>query len=74
MIEQANSETAQHFTFNAADFDAETPLHSYDARWHDPNTGQLLNTDATECDIAEHGNYYRHAAANPTHHVDPSGL
>ena len=31
--------------FKGEDFDAVTPLYYYDTRWHDPQTGQFLNTD-----------------------------
>ena len=69
----AEDETAERFVFKSEDFDANTPLFYFDARWHDPNPGQFLSTDPVGYE-EDKLNVYRHVAANPTNHVDPTGL
>ena len=59
--------------FKGKDFDAVTPLYYYDTRWHDPQTGQFLDTDPVGYE-EDQLNVYRYVGTNATNRVDPSGL
>jgi len=67
-------EHVEQILFDGSKFHPDMPLHYNDKRHRDLDAVQFLSTEPPECNIAEHGNYYRHVAANPTNHVDPSGL
>jgi RHS repeat-associated protein len=60
------------FQFTAREFDTETNLYYYRARYYDPTTGRFINEDP----IGFHGgeDFYLYAANEPTLLVDPSGL
>jgi RHS repeat-associated protein len=59
------------FQFTARDFDVETGLRYYRARYYDANIGRFLSEDAVG--IPEAVNLYRYAENNPNRFVDPLG-
>ena len=58
--------------YTAREFDAETGLYYYRARYYDPQTGRFLSEDP----IGFHGgiNKYVYALNDPTKYRDPGGL
>jgi RHS repeat-associated protein len=60
------------FRYTAREFDTETSLYYYRARYYDPNAGRFLSEDP----IGFHAgiDQYRYALNNPTKYRDPSGL
>jgi RHS repeat-associated protein len=60
------------FTYTAREFDAESGLYYYRARYYDPTIGRFL----TEDPIGFNGgiNLYTYVGNNPTNFVDPLGL
>lgn len=60
------------FRFTAREFDAETGLSYYRARYYDPTTGRFLSEDPIEFHAGI--DFYRYVGNNPTTLDDPSGL
>jgi RHS repeat-associated protein len=60
------------FQYTGREFDAETGLHFYRARYFDPSTGRFLSEDPIAFDGGI--NFYRYVANDPVGHIDPSGL
>jgi len=60
------------FRFTAREFDPETGLYYYRARYYDPAVGRFLSEDP----IAFEGgvNFYSYVANNPINAIDPFGL
>jgi RHS repeat-associated protein len=63
---------ANFFRYAAREFDTETNLYYYRARYFDPGTGRFLSEDP----IGLNGgiNLYRYSFNSPTINTDPSGL
>ena len=69
----ASTGTIQNsFRYTAREFDTETSLYYYRARYYDPSTGRFLNEDP----LGYGGgiNFYRYASDNPVSLKDPFGL
>jgi RHS repeat-associated protein len=60
------------FLFTGREFDKETGLYYYRARYYKPEIGRFLQTDPTG--YRDGLNMYRYCANRPTNAVDPSGL
>jgi RHS repeat-associated protein len=60
------------FRYTAREFDTETNLYYYRARYYDPTTGRFLSEDPTG--FWAGGNFYRYVGNHSTDLVDPSGL
>jgi RHS repeat-associated protein len=60
------------FRYTARQFDSDTALYYYRARYYDPTTGRFISEDPIR--LAGGINVYRYAKANPTNLIDPSGL
>ena len=60
------------FRYTAREFDVETGLYNYRARYYDPTTGRFLSEDP----IRFHGgqNFYRYVGNDPINRTDPLGL
>lgn len=58
--------------YTAREFDSETSLYFYRARYYDPTTGRFLSEDPTRFRAA--ANFYPYVRGNPTNFGDPSGL
>jgi RHS repeat-associated protein len=63
---------ANPFQFTAREFDPETALYYYRARYYDASAGRFLNEDP----LGVNGgiNLYRYALNSPTNYFDPLGL
>ena len=60
------------FRYVGRDFDAETGLYYYRARYYDPTTGRFLSEDPLESNAGN--NFYEYSYNNPNNVTDPSGL
>ena len=62
----------QPFTYTAREYDAETGLYYYRARYYDPKAGRFITKDP----IGFKGgiNQYAYVFNNPVKHTDPEGL
>jgi len=58
--------------YTGREFDSETGLYFYRARYYDPNAGRFLSEDPIE--FAGGSNFYAYALNRPAILVDPSGL
>jgi RHS repeat-associated protein len=65
--------TESRFAFTGRDFDPESDLYHYRARYYDPATGQFISADPLAFEAGD-GNLYRYVANGPTDGTDPSGL
>ncbi len=62
----------QPYTYTGREFDAESGLYYYRARYYDPATGRFLQKD--HLGITEGKNLYPYVDNNPIRYADPSGL
>ncbi len=62
----------QPYTFTGREFDAETGLYYYRARYYDPTLGRFLQEDPIGTDGGL--NLYVYVNNNPTNSIDPFGL
>jgi RHS repeat-associated protein len=60
------------FMFTGREFDKETGLYYYRARYYNPQIGRFLQTDPVGYGAGM--NLYRYCGNSPVGHVDPSGL
>ena len=63
----------QPFTFTVREYDPESGLYFYRARYYDPRAGRFLTKDPIGF-LGGDVNLYRYAANNPVNLVDPEGL
>jgi RHS repeat-associated protein len=71
-IVQDTGGVAQPFAFTGREFDAESGLYFYRARYYDAATGRFLSEDPLGF-VGGDGNLYRYVLNNPVRLVDPSG-
>jgi RHS repeat-associated protein len=62
-----------YFRYTGRDFDTETSLYFYRARYYDESIGRFLGEDPTEIEGGDL-NFYRYASNNPSNLADPFGL
>jgi RHS repeat-associated protein len=60
------------FRYTGREFDTETGLYFYRARYYNATVGRFLAEDPLRFEIAP--NFYPYVANDPTGHIDPSGL
>ncbi len=60
------------FRYTGREFDSETSLYYYRARYYDQAAGRFLSEDPLEFG-GKNVNFYQYAVNNPTRFVDPSG-
>jgi len=63
----------QPYAFTGREWDTESGLYYYRARYYDPGTGRFLSEDPIGFDGGD-ANLYRYVRANPQNLVDPTGL
>ncbi len=59
-------------SYTASEFDSESGLYYYRARYYDPSAGRFLSEDPIELDGGV--DFYVYVGNNPTNFVDPLGL
>ena len=72
-IEERNNTWNTPYLFNAKEFDEETGMYYYGARYYEPRLSLWMSTDPLEekyCDI----NAYAYCHNNPVNMTDPEGL
>ena len=69
---KGNAKSIQPFTYTGREWDKETGLYYYRARYYDPTEGRFIQKDP----IGFEGgiNLYAYVQANPVNYTDPSGL
>ena len=63
----------QPYTYTGREFDSETGLYYYRARYYDSMTGRFLQNDPTRF-LGGDNNFYSYARGNPINLTDPFGL
>jgi RHS repeat-associated protein len=63
---------SNRFQYTAREFDSETGLYYYRARYYDPSTGRFTSEDSEGFDAGP--NFYRYVSNNTLNEVDPFGL
>jgi RHS repeat-associated protein len=61
------------FSYTGREFDSETGLYYYRARYYDPSAGRFLSEDRPNSTSNIHG-FYQYASNNPLLWTDPTGL
>ncbi len=61
------------FGYTGREYDAQTGLYNYRARWYDPKSGRFLSQDPSGFGAGDM-NLYRYCGNNPLSNADPSGL
>lgn len=72
-IEGRVSEQIQSFTYTAREYDNETGLFYYRARYYDPMIGRFIQKDPIEFAGGD-VNLYGYTYNNPVNYIDPMGL
>ena len=70
-----NSGSATHFKFTGQEYDDETGLYYYGARYYDPVIGRFISADTIVPNFAnpQDLNRYTYAGNNPLTYIDPTG-
>ena len=71
-ITQAGSIT-QPFTYTGREYDSETGMYFYRARYYDPKVGRFVTKDPIGFDGGD-VNLYNYVGGSPINHTDPYGL
>ncbi len=61
------------YTYTGREFDADTGLYFYRARWYDPQVGRFVSEDPIGF-LGQDINFYAYVKNNPNRFRDPSGL
>jgi RHS repeat-associated protein len=70
---QTNAGTSFRFSYTGREFDSETGLYYYRARYYDPGVGRFISEDPIGFNSGD-SNTYRYVGNNPLFYVDPSGF
>ncbi len=70
---QTNGAVDFRFGYTGREFDAETGLYYYRARYYDARTGQFIGQDPLSFRAGD-SNLYRYVGNSPTNLTDPSGM
>ena len=71
-IEERNSIWNTPYLFNAKEFDEETGMYYYGARYYDPRLSLWISTDPMEEKMPNYSTYC-YTVNNPVYYIDPSG-
>ena len=69
----ATGSVSQLFTYTGREYDSETGMYFYRARYYDPKVGRFVTKDPIGFDGGDY-NLYNYVGANPVSWVDPWGL
>ncbi len=72
-IEERNSVWNTPYLFNAKEFDEETGMYYYGARYYEPRLSLWMSTDPMEEKYPDYSTYI-YAAQNPIAYSDPTGM
>ena len=72
-IEERNNTWNTPYLFNAKEFDEETGMYYYGARYYEPRLSLWMSVDPLECKHPEISTYCQ-ANNNPIKYIDPDGL
>ena len=74
-IDRGGETTFNTHTYTGKEFDAETGLYYYGARYYDPVIGRFISVDPAEADSSnpQSWNRYVYSLNNPYRYVDPDG-
>ena len=73
IVGTVDKQTVDRFLFTGREFDAETGLYYYRARYYDPLNGRFISQDPIGFTAGD-ANLYRYVGNSPINFVDPSGL
>jgi RHS repeat-associated protein len=73
ILAQTNPAAADRFLYTGREFDLETGMYYYRARYYDPSIGRFIMQDPLGI-ASNDGNFYRYVFNSPTNLSDPSGL
>jgi RHS repeat-associated protein len=68
-----NGNIKQPFTFTGREYDTETGMYFYRARYYDPKAGRFITKDPIGF-FSGDTNLYQYIASNPVNGIDPFGL
>jgi RHS repeat-associated protein len=78
LMQSANTGDPNHFKWNGKEFDAETGLYNFGARYYSPGVGRFVTPDpkvlsAQRMFDPQQWNMYAYARNNPLKYTDPDG-
>jgi RHS repeat-associated protein len=73
ILNQTDASAGDRFAFTGREYDEETGLYYYRARYYDPTLGRFISQDPIGFG-GEDPNLYRYVGNNPVNATDPSGL
>ncbi|MBP7530119.1 MAG: RHS repeat-associated core domain-containing protein, partial [Syntrophorhabdaceae bacterium] len=73
IIDVSNPNLIQPYTFTSREYDEETDLYYYRARYYDARAGRFISADPIGLEGGD-SNYFRYVANNPVNWADPWGL
>ena len=73
VVSETNATAGDRFKFTGREFDIESGLYYYRARYYDAATGRFLSEDSLGFDAGD-ANLYRYVGNAPTNGSDPFGL
>ena len=73
VLSETNPDAGDRFKFTGREFDSETGLYYYRARYYDPSTGRFLGEDPLGFAAGDQ-NLFRYVFNIPTNYTDPTGL
>ncbi len=71
-VTASTGSVTNRFQYTAREFDSESGLYYYRARYYDPNAGRFISEDPIG--FRGSSNFYKYVANNPTDLTDPTGL
>ena len=73
VVSQTNSAVETRYRFTGREFDAESQLYYYRARYYDAGSGKFISADPIGIQSGD-ANFYRYLQNNPVDSTDPTGL
>jgi RHS repeat-associated protein len=72
-LSETNPSAGDRFKFTGREYDMESGLYYYRARYYDPALGRFISQDPLGFSAGD-ANFYRYVRNHPTNATDPSGL